>query len=277
MYTFKFIIGIISGFLFFFSYLSYVADSSSVSGFLVFALFVLSVYFIVDSIRKYKHNSLFSKTKSNETEHISMYPQFNRTTPNSEHNNLTNINPATQYNLYSPSRSLSGDSIYIVRDGKLHRYPASTNMLTEYVLSNDELIFIDALHRTFDEMGLSGNDLVLQRLASGFFNINYHGIAYLGKFKAEDAYEKFKVIKQGAKRATKVFNTKTEAQSFIIGKEGYEILNVKHPKNFHMQFVYMYDICEINPSSIDECNSLIYRYVEIAKKAKRDYMKATKF
>lgn len=110
------------------------------------------------------------------------------------------------------------------------------NIFSDNQFSDEEHFFFKCVYEEFEKAGLKANLIILKRLGSGVFNVDYIGEGYLGKVGISHTQESFRVIKQGAKRASRIFKTLSEAELFIAGKANYTI---EHTESTH---TFLYNI-----------------------------------
>lgn len=137
------------------------------------------------------------------------------------------------------------DAAYLVRAGyKKKKKEAqemmsrgfSSNIITSEILNPREALFFDSFTKKLLENNLNPGYVHFDRLASGAFNVYYYN-CYVGKiFIPEKEYiKKYRVLKEGNTRATRVFDNETDAQQYILNKVGYSIEVVSTQNTCWMQ------------------------------------------
>lgn len=145
------------------------------------------------------------------------------------------------------------------------------NIFSDNKFSAEEQIFFDNVYEEFQKAGLKPNLIHLTRLSSGMFNVDYIEEGYVGKVEISQTKEKFRVIKQGAKRALKVFDNLSDAEQFINGRTSYTIEHEKSKHIYFMQYFIGQKIHSDYFNSLQELIDTIPRWIKYVKYMKRHY------
>ncbi|MBQ6832857.1 MAG: hypothetical protein IJO55_00380 [Lachnospiraceae bacterium] len=140
------------------------------------------------------------------------------------------------------------------------------------VLNDDEIAFFNHFCSALTTAKLNPSRIVLTRLSNGCFNVDYDDICYVGKinlYKTSNPTS-YAVIKQGNKRATKIFNSIEDAQHFIDVNQNYEIQErVIHHETYMHYFIGSSTFKELHNPSLQECIDTIPRWIKYIKYCKR--------
>ena len=148
---------------------------------------------------------------------------------------------------------------------------ADQNNIAENKFSDEEQIFFNSVYENFKNAGLNPALIQASRLSSGIFNVEYVEEGYIGKVQISTTKESYRVIKQGAKRATRVFDNLIEAEQFINEKSGYSIEHIESMHIYFMQYFIGQKVHNDNFSSLQELIDTIPRWVRYVKYMKRNY------
>ncbi len=148
---------------------------------------------------------------------------------------------------------------------------ADQNNIAEKKFSDEEQIFFNSVYENFKNAGLNPALIQASRLSSGIFNVEYVEEGYIGKVQISTTKESYRVIKQGAKRATRVFDNLIEAEQFINEKSGYSIEHIESMHIYFMQYFIGQKVHNDNFSSLQELIDTIPRWVRYVKYMKRNY------
>jgi len=138
------------------------------------------------------------------------------------------------------------------------------------VLNKDEQRLFSAFLKLLKDAGFNPNAVRLERLSGGMFNVNYGDgkvNCYVGKIDVSDPPPaKYAVVKQGASRATKVFDTREEADGYVASRIGYDVVERRPRRTSYMQYlVGVETIKEASGLSLDEYIAFLYRWVNYIK------------
>lgn len=136
--------------------------------------------------------------------------------------------------------------------------------------SDEENIFCSCVYKEFQNAKLNPDKIKFTRLASGIFNVDYISEGYLGKFQISKTEEKFRVVKSGAKRASKVFSTLWEAEQYIGEKTGYAIDHKESKNTYYIQYFIGQNPHNDYVNSLDDLIALIPRWVKYVRYMKRN-------
>ena len=154
-----------------------------------------------------------------------------------------------------------------------------SNAFPEYpnynFLNNDEYIFLSEFKKALEKENMHSSQITLTRLSSKTFNVDC-SYCYIGKIKLykNDIPDKFAVIKTGSSRASKVFESIEEANSFINShsENSYSIEFRKGVTDtFYMQYsIGPYNkIHEVFSEDLQEYINTIPRWIKYIKYCKR--------
>lgn len=136
-----------------------------------------------------------------------------------------------------------------------------------YDLNENEKEFFYALCKQLVLNNLSPFNIKLQRLADGTFNVTYSG-TYVGKINLYIPPPKYAVIKDGNKRATRIFSSYHEASNFISLVENYTIEERIIKKSSFMQYsTTLYNAQSIYERSLDIYILYIAYWIRYIKKS----------
>lgn len=146
----------------------------------------------------------------------------------------------------------------------------STEPHDDIPFSEEERTFFKSLIQQFKESGLNPKDIRLTRMSSMGFNVDTHD-CYVGKINFYVAPDKFAVIKNGGKRAAKIFDTKEEADAYITEHEGY-FIDIRTGENRrYMQYLKGANtVKELHNPTLEECIVTIPRWITYIKYCKRN-------
>lgn len=144
------------------------------------------------------------------------------------------------------------------------------NIFTDNQLSEEEQIFFKCVYDNFQNASLKPNLIKIERLSSGIFNVDYITEGYIGKVQISETKESFRVIKQGAKRASKVFNTLNDAKQYINERTNYYIEHNESKHIYFMQYFIGQKLHDDYFSSLQELIDTIPRWIKYVKYMKRN-------
>ena len=134
-----------------------------------------------------------------------------------------------------------------------------------FILNNDEKAFFYCFHSLLLKDSLDPNSIKLTRLSSGTFNIDYVHLCYVGVINLYRPMTTYAVIKEGNKKATKVFSSKEDAINFISEKEKYTI-ETRQNTSFYMQYEDDNFTKELRDATLEEYISHIPYWITRIKK-----------
>lgn len=137
-------------------------------------------------------------------------------------------------------------------------------------LNEDEQTFFTAFRTLLIEAKFKPDLVKLTRLSDGTFNVDYIGLCYIGKICLYKEPEAYAVIKKGGKRATKVFATFSEAQSFASSNNTYEIQTRQVQSKPYMQYLIgVSSVKELYNPSLQQCIDTIPRWIKYLNYCKK--------
>ena len=168
----------------------------------------------------------------------------------------------------------------IQQDTVTHNYPMYMNMRIvsnimpaqeNYAFLNDnEKLFFQAFYKQLINASLSPSLVTFTRMSDGGFNVDYISLCYIGKINLHQPPIKYAVIKKGNKRATKVFDTLQEAESYISQNSNYEILIRQPQKTNSMQYLRGFStIKNLSDLSVEQCIEYIPYWIRYIRYCKR--------
>jgi hypothetical protein len=137
-------------------------------------------------------------------------------------------------------------------------------------MNDDEIYF-------FEQLLLKSKKLPgafkLDRLSSKTFNVFYES-TYLGKVHLWKEPVSFAVIRNGAKRATKVFTTREEATVYSGSRTNKYTIETREPTNdkYIQYIVGLSDAKTIFCKDVEKCVSLIPKWLSYIKYCKKDML-----
>lgn len=139
------------------------------------------------------------------------------------------------------------------------------------VLNDQEMKFFKAFHDQLIQEKFSPSKVKLCRLSNGCFNVDYIGLCHVGKINLYEPPVQYAVIKNGNKRATKIFSSLQEADEFITEKSDYMIQERKEKTSTYMQyFIGLYSVKELHGLNADQYIEFIIRWIRYLKYCKRN-------
>ena len=138
-------------------------------------------------------------------------------------------------------------------------------------LNENEKIFFQEFYQQLIAAKLSPYLIKLTRLSNGEFNVDYTTLCYVGKINLYQSPASYLAIKRGNKRATKIFHTLQEAETYISQKEEYSI-EVRQPKDINsMQYLRgASTIKNLSNLSVEQCIEYIPYWIRYIKYCKRN-------
>lgn len=155
-------------------------------------------------------------------------------------------------------------SVEVSNDNQIEKNDSHTGNYQEYEKSftNEEEMFFNQLKAAIVEAGLKTSELKAIRLSSGTFTVDYMSEGYLGKVCISTSPDKFRVLKQDAKRAIRVFSTRVEAEEYINGRSDYQIECIKGNHTYFMQYFIGLTLHNDYVDSLQELIDLIPRWIK---------------
>lgn len=164
------------------------------------------------------------------------------------------------------------------------KLPAPVDSDLEYILSSvrystephDNILFSDEERCFFQELvnqcrqhKVNPREIRLTRMSNMGFNVDTHD-GYIGKINFYITPDRYAVMKQGGKRAVKVFDAQEEANAFLISHNEYHIEVRKGENRRFMQYLIgMKSIKELHNPTLDECIAAIPYWIKHIKYCKR--------
>lgn len=129
--------------------------------------------------------------------------------------------------------------------------PVTNGIITDVALNKREIYFFNVMSDKFLENNLNPGFINLNRLGSGALNVYYETI-YVGKIyiPEADCQHKYRVIKDGNTKATRIYDDLSDAQTYIMGKTGYSIENKSYATPCWSQYLDSWG----NPHDMENCN-----------------------
>ena len=156
---------------------------------------------------------------------------------------------------------------YLIETSRYSTYPYNK---VEFTI--EERLFFKSLIDLCISNNLNPYEIQLTRLSDKTFNVDTND-GYIGKINLYTFSDKYAVVKQGGKKAIKVFNSKRRAERFIRenNKEGFWEIKIKKGKRkFYMQYLIgMYSIKHVHETTLEECISLLPFWIKHMKYCKR--------
>lgn len=149
------------------------------------------------------------------------------------------------------------------------------NILTENTFSEEEYCFFSTLLNAVREKGLKPNLIQLDSLSDGTWNVNYVGNngCYIGKIRLNPGRipNKYAVMKNGQKRAMRVFDTQEEADEYLKEKDGDRVeVRYSIPNTNYMQYsIGLRSTHHLENPTLQECLDTIPRWVNYINYCKR--------
>ena len=118
------------------------------------------------------------------------------------------IDKATEAKIYETGERFLENHASILRGER--------DIFIDHDLTSDEIVFFEELLKEMKKSGFDPAFLKLHRLSSRTFNVDYAPLCHVGKINLSPfcVPDRYAVIKEGAKRALKVFDQKQDAISF---------------------------------------------------------------
>ena len=134
---------------------------------------------------------------------------------------------------------------------EIRKRPVTNGVITDIKLNQREIYFFNCLSEKFLENNLNPGFVNFNRLGSGALNVYYETI-YVGKIFIPEADQKhkYRVIRDGNTKATRVFDNLSEAQTYIADKSNYSIEDNSYATPCWSQYLDSRG----NPHDIDNCN-----------------------
>ena len=148
----------------------------------------------------------------------------------------------------------------------------STSPFEKVEFTREERLFFKSLIDLCIANSLNPYEIQLTRLSDKTFNV-YTNDGYIGKINLYTFPDKYTVVKQGGKKAIRIFNSKRRAERFIKENNNESIWEIKIKKGkrkFHMQYLIgMYSIKHVHEPTLEECISLLPFWIKHMKYCKR--------
>ena len=147
-------------------------------------------------------------------------------------------------------------------------FPAMENY---YVLNEEEEKFFKCFYDELVKNKIQPNRIKLTRLSSGCFNVDHIDYCHVGKIHLCQPPAKYSVIKEGNKRATKIFYSLDEANEFISQKDGY-CINPDIPAHigYIQYFQGLYKTKALSGLSVEQCIEYIPYWIRYIKYCQRN-------
>lgn len=149
------------------------------------------------------------------------------------------------------------------------------HVITDEKLNVNEIKFFNALTENLTESKLDPGKISINKLSSGALNVYYLNM-YVGKiFLSEtDTIFKYRVIKNGNIRATRVFDNYEAAKKYIQDKVDYYIEEQKIHISSWMQYLTKYDSYNLNDIDVKVAIDSIPKWIHYIKLCAREHKKA---
>jgi hypothetical protein len=135
------------------------------------------------------------------------------------------------------------------------------NIFEDNKLSHEENVFFRNCFEVFEEKGINPNRIMLTRLSDGTFNVDYGNVCYIGKIRFKTIPEKYVVIKENAKRPSKVFFSMYEAEAWVKNRSEYTIRDIASYTDNYMQYrIGLKDNEDMINPSLSESIRALYRW-----------------
>lgn len=133
---------------------------------------------------------------------------------------------------------------------EIRNRPITNGVITDIILNQREIYFFNCVSEKFLENKLNPGFINLNRLGSGALNVYYKTI-YVGKIyiPEDDYHHKYRVIKDGNTKATRIYDNLSDAQTYITGKADYSIEDKSYATPCWSQYLDSWG----NPHDIDNC------------------------
>ena len=144
------------------------------------------------------------------------------------------------------------------------------DIFKDHDLSEMEKEFFSALVLALEENKLNPALLRLERIGGGTINVSYVPLCFVGKINLRIIPDKYAVMKEGHRRALRVFGTIEEANTYMSEKGG-DRVEVRPGENRHyMQYSRgLQSIKHLNNPTLQECIDTIPRWIAFIKYCKR--------
>lgn len=130
-------------------------------------------------------------------------------------------------------------------------------------LQDREYQFIDALGEKMLAAGLKPEEMCLERMSNGTFNVFYGKRIYVGKLCLRKMPDKWAIKRPGALRATKIFDEESSAIEYLAEKKGYEIECRKGETTTYIQYIKgLYTVKDLYCSTLEECIEVIPHWIK---------------
>lgn len=132
------------------------------------------------------------------------------------------------------------------------------------ILNGEEELFFDTFFSMLSDNNLKIYNVELLRMSDWSIEVFYKH-SFLGRVNLYKSPVKYRVIKTGNKRATKVFTDEVEANNFVTGKENYYI--EKQSYNYHsiQYMVGMYKSYDPPCGSVEDCMHYLPYWIKSIK------------
>ncbi len=138
------------------------------------------------------------------------------------------------------------------------------------ILNENEKLFFQAFYTQLCENNLLPLKIKLTRMATGGFNVDYVGLCYIGKINLCQKPVSYAIMKENNKRATKIFDNKSDAEKFILDKSNYKIEVRQHENSNSMQYLQGLSIVKnLSDLSVEQCIENIPYWIKYIKYCKR--------
>lgn len=199
---------------------------------------------------------------------------------------LTDSKECNAYkNIIPPNEKTIHEQSVVNLDTTMGHYPSKTHDYLEMkivsntippqenydVLNENEKLFFKAFYNQLRENNLSPSQIKLTRMSSGGFNVDYIGLCYIGKINLYIPPASYAVVKNGNKRATKIFDNRADAECFISDKNDFRI-DIRQPHySSYMQYLRgFFTIKEFSNISVEQCIEYIPYWIRYIKYCKRN-------
>lgn len=162
----------------------------------------------------------------------------------------------------------------IEKDAEIKSRGLTSNIITDEPLNDNEILFFNAFSEKLLEAKLNPGYVSIERLGSGTLNVTYYGI-YVGKiFLAEiDTVCKYRVMKIGNTRATRVFDDRKSAEHYIKDKIDYYIEEHKtHISNRMQCLIGTYKVADMDNIDVNTAINTIPKWIKYIKRSMRDFI-----
>ncbi len=251
---------------------------------LVFVVFCIVMVIKTSNIKK-KHKKAVKELKSQRLNNISDFPNCMNDNEDTPGDALVFDKKGHCLGRVDGKPLNDADVDYLVRKGyedvKIKREDMQSRgfigkIITDTELNDNEIIFFDIFAQKLLAEQLNPGYISLDRLGSGALNVKYMGM-YIGKiFLAEkDVICKYRVIKNGNTRATKVFENNVSAENYIQNKVGYRIEEQQTKVSSWMQcLIGDYRTKDLDDVNINSAIEAIPTWIKYIKHCVRSYRRA---